>query len=159
MKTAFVKWKNLTDYERAEAIKGIPLNIAFMAEEHKVFPTRRFCSFVVWLNQERWEGLIEAEEERCAQVEHAKTLTKERKAAEESAQHVLELVAPVDERRAKIASAHSALIKQQKPKIVPVLDKCRGLEEKGRVVAAKKAWDQLRVSIPYLPLTWKELQI
>jgi hypothetical protein len=156
-KTAYQRWKNLKQDEKAAAIRGIPLFIAHVKEERRRFPERQFCMFNVYLNQARWENLIEIEEQRFAAMENAKGVAA-RRAREAPQQATLTLVVPMEERRAKLAAANSSLIKQNRELIVPVIEECVNLAKSRTDLIARRRWSELRQKLPYLPEDWKEVR-
>jgi hypothetical protein len=156
--TAFLRWKSLTRDDKAAAIKGIPLNIAFVNEERRVkFPNRPFCGFEVYLSQRRWENLIDEEDARFATLESAKAVA-EKRAQEKPQQLPLALVVPIDERKAKLAAANLSLINQNKHIIEPVVEECATLAKSRSNIVGQRRWDELRKRMPYLPNNWSEVK-
>jgi hypothetical protein len=155
-KTAFLRWKSLKEDEKADAIRGIPLFIGQVKEDRRRFE-RQFCMFDVYLNQARWENLIEMEKERIARIDAARACAEKRE-REKPQQATLTLVVPTDERKARLDAANSSLINQYQAIIKPVIAECVALDSSRPPVVAKKKWDELRRKMPYLPENWQEVK-
>lgn len=160
-RSAFNLWKSLRQGERSDAIRGIPLFIAHVLNDRKTFPERQFCALDVYLRQARWEGLIEAEDERFAALEQAKAVSEDR-AKPKQTQLTLVMPTPksasVDERQAQLREANSRLINQNRDLIKPVIDECEGLAKNRAAIVVQRRWDEFRRKMPYLPSSWKEVK-